>query len=89
VTHSHCDARPTVTFSAVQHCRFHPTEHRRLSWPKWLVIYRGGVTALQRDLDNAALWAQKWQMEFNVKKCKVIMFGDRLIVASTTWEELS
>ena len=24
--------------------------------------------ALQRDLDNVVLWAQKWQVEFNVKK---------------------
>ena len=28
--------------------------------------------ALQRDLDNVVLWAQKWRMEFNVKKCKVM-----------------
>ena len=27
---------------------------------------------LQRDPDNVVLWAQKWQMEFNVKKCKVM-----------------
>jgi len=31
--------------------------------------------ALQRDLENVVLWAQKWQMEFNVKKCKVIYVG--------------
>jgi len=33
--------------------------------------------ALQRDLDNMdmVLWAQKWQMEFNVKKCKVMHVG--------------
>jgi len=43
--------------------------------------------ALQRDLDNVVLWAQKWQMEFNIKKCKVMMLGDRMIVVSTTWEE--
>jgi len=24
--------------------------------------------ALQRDLDNVVLWAQKWQMEFNIKR---------------------
>ena len=47
--------------------------------------------ALQRDLDNVVLWAQKWQMQFNVKKCKVslCMLGVRLIVASITWEEKS
>ena len=31
--------------------------------------------ALQRDLDNMVLWAQKWQMEFNIKKCKVMHVG--------------
>jgi len=41
--------------------------------------------ALQRDLDNVVLWAQKWQMA----KVKLCMLGDRLIVASTTWEEVS
>ena len=27
---------------------------------------------LQADLDKLALWAQKWQMKFNVNKCKVM-----------------
>jgi len=27
---------------------------------------------LQADLDKLVLWAQKWQMEFNVDKCKVM-----------------
>jgi len=45
--------------------------------------------ALQRDLDNVVLWAQKWQMEFNVKSANFCMLGDRLIVASTTSEEAS
>jgi len=31
--------------------------------------------ALQRDLDNVVMWAQKWQMSFNVKKCKVMHVG--------------
>ena len=31
--------------------------------------------ALQRDLDNVVLWAQKWQMEFNIKKCKGMHVG--------------
>ena len=26
-------------------------------------------------LDNVVLWAQKWQMQFNVKKCKVMHVG--------------
>ena len=28
---------------------------------------------LQADLDKLVLWAQKWQMEFNVDKCKVCL----------------
>ncbi|XP_066568661.1 serine/threonine-protein kinase pim-1-like [Amia ocellicauda] len=28
--------------------------------------------AIQRDLDNIQLWADTWQMKFNVDKCKVI-----------------
>jgi len=42
--------------------------------------------ALQRDLDNVVLWAQKWQIEFNVKwlkSVKLCMLGDRMIVVST------
>ena len=27
---------------------------------------------LQRDLDIATNWARRWQMEFNVKKCKIM-----------------
>ena len=34
--------------------------------------------ALQRDLDNVVLWAQKWQMEFNIKKCKVMHIGRQI-----------
>ena len=26
----------------------------------------------QRDLDRLANWAQRWQMNFNVEKCKVL-----------------
>jgi len=33
--------------------------------------------ALQRDLDNVVLWAQKRQMVFNIKKCKVMHVGRR------------
>ena len=30
---------------------------------------------LQRDLDNLEAWSTKWQMPFNVEKCKVMHFG--------------
>ena len=29
---------------------------------------------LQTDLNKLTSWAQKWKMEFNVAKCKVIFF---------------
>ena len=32
---------------------------------------------LQEDLNNLALWAEKWQMQFNADKCKIIHFGRR------------
>ena len=33
---------------------------------------------LQADPDKLFfLWAQKWQMEFNVEKCKVMHVGNR------------
>jgi len=44
---------------------------------------------MHRDLDNVVLWAQKWQMEFNVKKCKVMHVESRLTAVSTTWDEAS
>ena len=31
---------------------------------------------LQLDLDNICRWASRWQMEFNVSKCKVIHYGN-------------
>jgi len=31
---------------------------------------------LQAHFDKLVLWAQKWQMEFNVNKCKVMHVGN-------------
>ena len=31
---------------------------------------------LQADLAKLVLWAKKWQMEFNVDKCKVMHVGN-------------
>ena len=28
-----------------------------------------------QDLDSVTEWANRWQMQFNVKKCKVVHFG--------------
>ena len=36
---------------------------------------RIGNEVLQRDLDNIKMWAEKWKMEFNVGKCKVMHLG--------------
>ena len=30
---------------------------------------------LQEDLDKIGEWSRTWQMEFNMKKCKVVEFG--------------
>ena len=33
------------------------------------------AAALQSDLDSVSEWARKWELQFNVDKCKVIHFG--------------
>ena len=30
---------------------------------------------LQKDLDTVVEWTSCWQMQFDVKKCKVVHFG--------------
>ena len=30
---------------------------------------------MQKDIDKLLEWAERWQMEFNAKKCKVLHFG--------------
>ncbi len=32
---------------------------------------------VQDDLDKLTAWAEKWQMEYNVNKCKVMHFGNK------------
>ena len=34
-----------------------------------------GQESLQSDLHNATKWSQKWQLPFNVNKCKVLHIG--------------
>ncbi|KAE8636156.1 hypothetical protein XENTR_v10002860 [Xenopus tropicalis] len=42
------------------------------------------VASLQQDLDQLAIWAAKWQMRFNVVKCKVMHLGCKNIQATYT-----
>ena len=41
------------------------------------VSSNAGVESLQTDLHNATEWSQKWQLPFNVNKCKVLHVGKR------------
>ena len=34
--------------------------------------------SLQKDLDSLAKWSQKWMLEFNSSKCKVMHVGHKL-----------
>jgi len=36
---------------------------------------------LQTDLNKLTSWAQKWKMEFNVAKCKVMHTGNVMVGA--------
>ena len=36
-----------------------------------------GQSALQRDLTRVQEWADKWKMEFNVGKCKIMHIGNK------------
>ena len=33
---------------------------------------------LQQDLNTVCSWARKWQMEFNVSKCKTVHYGKNI-----------
>jgi len=41
--------------------------------------YNMDCSRLQSDLDKLVSWSQKWQMEFNVKKCKVMHVGGEYV----------
>ena len=41
------------------------------------VIDEDDRAVLQEDLQKLSEWADSWQMEFNVEKCKVMHFGSR------------
>ena len=36
---------------------------------------------LETDLDTLVEWADRWQMEFNVGKCKVMHVGKKNVVS--------
>jgi hypothetical protein len=42
----------------------------------------GGVEELRRDFEKLCSWAEKWQMTFNVEKCKVIHIGKKIVEQS-------
>uniref|UniRef100_A0A803K3Y4 Reverse transcriptase domain-containing protein n=1 Tax=Xenopus tropicalis TaxID=8364 RepID=A0A803K3Y4_XENTR len=42
------------------------------------------VASLQQDLDQLKIWAAKWQMRFNVDKCKVMHLGCKNMQATST-----
>ena len=48
-----------------------------------------GNEVLQRDLNNIKEWADKWKMEFNVDKCKVMHIGRNNPGMLTPWGEWS
>ena len=58
-----------------------------------IVAYRSGQvqtshmdrTIIQNDQDNVYNWAEKWKMEFNVDKCKVMHLGRSNPDMRTQW----
>jgi hypothetical protein len=40
-----------------------------------------GIEALRRDLETLSEWSEKWQMPFNIEKCKVMHFGNKNVEA--------
>lgn len=41
----------------------------------WVVKSLEGHLKLQGDTDVLVKWAEKWQIEFNPEKCKMMHFG--------------
>ena len=35
-------------------------------------------STLQGDIDDLALWSDKWQLPFNIKKCKVCTLAEEI-----------
>lgn len=42
-----------------------------------------GIDALRKDLEALNDWSEKWQMNFNIDKCKVMHFGAKTQMLST------
>ena len=43
---------------------------------------------MQRDIDKLLEWADRWQMEFNAKKCKMMHFGEKICVILIALEDM-
>ena len=39
------------------------------------IVDKNNETILQNDIDQIAAWSEKWQIPFNVNKCKVLKVG--------------
>ena len=50
--------------------------HVRIKLTRLFGMLTSHCSQLQVDLDKLVLWAQKWQMVFNVDKCKVMHVGN-------------
>ena len=40
-------------------------------------VTTSGTNTIQKDLNNLETWSKKWQLPFNVKKCKVMHIGSK------------
>lgn len=63
--------------SVIETGRNHNEMHKKASCLSYMsALFCLSLVQLQADLDKLVLWAQKWQMEFNVNKCKVMNVGN-------------